>query len=187
MFETLPIRMPESAKILIWLQNERRSERGGTVGRCTTEPHGGDRRPTSTPHRSGITMKKKKMKKKRKKLWKTIWERRDCREKRCTTEPHGGDYRPTSTPHRSEITMKKKKSDNFFPLGHKAPWPLAHLDLLGLCAQHLRGRRALLEELAERVLLEAHVSDGASRLARLLARVDEHQHLKQGGDRLDDR
>ena len=37
----------------------RRSEREGTVKRCTTELHGGDYRPISTPHRSGITMKKK--------------------------------------------------------------------------------------------------------------------------------
>ena len=38
---------------------ERRSEREGTVRRCTTELHGGDYHPTSTPHRSGIKMRKK--------------------------------------------------------------------------------------------------------------------------------
>ena len=35
-------------------------EKGLSGERCTTELHGGDYCPISTPHRSGIKMKKKK-------------------------------------------------------------------------------------------------------------------------------
>ena len=42
-------------------------------------------------------------------LWKTIWERRDCRERRCTTELHGGDCRPTSTPQLFRRGRPKKR------------------------------------------------------------------------------
>ena len=55
----------------------------------------------------------------------------------------------------------------------------AHLALLGLSPQHLGGGRALPEEQPQGVLLQTHVPDGPGRLARLLAGVDEHQHLRE--------
>jgi hypothetical protein len=58
---------------------------------------------------------------------------------------------------------------------------LVVLDLLCFGPQHLHRGGALAQELPERVLLEAHVTDGARRLARLLARMHEHQHLVAAG------
>ena len=51
------------------------------------------------------------------------------------------------------------------------------LDLLCLPTQHLGGGRTLLEELAQRVFVDAHVSDSLGRFSGVPARVHKHQHL----------
>ena len=44
-----------------YVKDDLRETRDCQERRCTTELHGGDHRPISTPHRSGIKMKKKRL------------------------------------------------------------------------------------------------------------------------------
>ena len=89
---------------------ERRSEREGTVRRCTTELHGSDYHPTSTPHRSGIKMRKKgiEVQGSRRGRLKKRWA--DCVKDDLREKGLSGGVRPscmeaTIIPHRPHIEV----------------------------------------------------------------------------------